>query len=333
MSKTLSLMVFLINIIYARFDLRLNPALYARFIENTNNMPSSFDIMAAELSLNGNLSHKNRDLLSILTQVHIAGSMHGWARSMHQGMAYVNLNTGIGKPNIKIGQQLIPFGLLAWYDTHGRVFQNPYVFTIGERIDAGLAFQGLFGPFDWWYMASNGCGPEIMDQDDNKVQIIRIAHTAYGNWYDFGVGISALRGILPTFNEDPLRNMMIEPDSFVMKNRLAIDGQFSNPYFTLIGEFIVGTNGRWSTIQEVGNQGMIGAYIEMEVPLISGFKIISMFSVWQPDLTENTNKQGLGMGLNYSPIELNNINLQVVGMKYNDTDDNYQFIAQLGVTL
>src|SRR4030043_780063 len=136
MNKLYLLMLIFSGIAFGRIDLRFNPAIYSRYVDNTDETPSSFNLMAAELTITGNMSHENRDLLTVATQIYIAGTMHGWAKSMHQGIAHLNIPNGIGKPSIKIGQQVIPFGLLTWYDTHGRVFQNPYAFTIGQRIDA-----------------------------------------------------------------------------------------------------------------------------------------------------------------------------------------------------
>ncbi len=290
MNKLYALMLILTGIALGRIDLRFNPAIYSRYVDNTDETPSSFNLMAAELMITGNMSHENRDVLTGAAQICIAGTMHGWAKSMHQGIAYINIPIGIGKPSIKIGQQVIPFGLLAWYDTHGRVFQNPYAFTIGERIDAGISAQGLIGPVDYWYMISNGSGPNIMDQNNNKVQTIRIAYTNNSNWYDLIAGLSLLRGILPNFSDDPFRNMMAEPDSLIMKNRVAIDGKFSNPYFELIGELIIGTDGSWHSISDLSDQGNLGAYLEFNIPMIAGIETIGMYSYWQADLNGDIKK-------------------------------------------
>lgn len=332
MLKFFFVILIFLAVAFARIDLRFNPGLYFRYSDFTDGTPSSFSLASAELTFIGNLGNNNRDIVGVAYQIHIAGSMHGWAKSLHQGIAYASIPTGIGKPTIKIGQQVIPFGLLSWYDTHGRLFQNPYVFTLGQRIDAGVSMQGFVGPIDWWYMVSNGSGPNIIDEDDNKVQTLRIAHSFSADWYDLTVGLSLLRGVLPVFNRNPLSDLMAEPDSLRMKNRLAIDGRFSNPYFEILGEVIIGTDGSWNTISEINNQRKTGGYLGLDIPIIAGIDVIGMYSHWQPDPDNEAEEQILGIGLDYTPVNLNNINLQII-LNKNLGQDDYRVVGQLGIIL
>jgi hypothetical protein len=265
-----------------------------------------------------------------MLQVYVWGTMEGWAKDMHYGNAFAVFPLGLGRPSIKVGQQVIPFGLLSYYDTHGQVFENPYALVLGERIDAGISVFGLLGPFDWWYMVANGNGPNVSDRDENKVQTGRIALAAD----DYAIGLSLLRGVLPRFRHNPLVDMMAEPDSFLMKNRAGIDFELSLPLMLVRGEAAAGRYGAVQDLTEFTQDGQLGVYVETRIPIRYGLEIMGMYSSYWPSLEEPTAAQDLGVGISCAPADFGVVNIQAAGIRresQGQTSDH--FVAQLGVTL
>jgi len=317
----------------ARIDTRFNEELFFR-VSKSDVEPFSMNLMAAEIILNSNVRSSKRDILSLVFQVYVLGTMRGWAKAMHQGNAYIIVPTGLGKPSIKLGQQVIPFGLLAWYDTHGKVFQNPYSLAIGERIDAGITVQGILGPVDWWYMISNGNGPNVKDPDDNKVQTARFALDHSIGLIDMRVGFSILRGVLPEFTQDPLAIMMVEPDSLIMKNRVCIDGEFTYTYFNIIYEVIYGIQGSLVSMFNNMEQGAIGGYIEVHVPLSYSIELKGMYSRWQPRIDQPLSHNVWGAGVRIVPETFSMMTLQVMGLIRDEPMRKSKgVIAQVNVSL
>lgn len=333
MLKRFLLLVLFAGLAQARITTRFQEALYFRYEKGTGHH-STFDLMGSEVNVETNLSNTNRDLLTLALQVYVWGSMEGWAKAMHYGNAYAIFPLGIGKPNLKIGQQVVPFGLLADYDTHGQIFQTTYALALGERIDAGVSAFGILGPLDWWYMVSNGRGPNVMDQDENKVQTARLAIGLENATADMRFGLSLLRGVLPNFSEDPLKDMMAEPDTFLLKNRIGFDFDLAPTFLTVRAELIGGNQGQITRIDDVTKHGVLSGYLELRLPVRYGLEAMAQYSFFQPTLDRLDMSSDLAAGISLAPATIKNLNLQVAGIKRDDNHRiSYHVIGQVGINL
>jgi hypothetical protein len=113
----------------------------------------------------------------------------------HFGEAYVMVPLGLRLPTIRVGQAVIPFGLLADYDTHTQIIQTQYARTLGLRLDPGIGFQGDLGKTAYALWVSNGTGPYLMDNNRNKVVTARIAPKFMLGNAEMTWGVSGLAGV------------------------------------------------------------------------------------------------------------------------------------------
>jgi len=314
MLKFLVITVLLAGTGFGRVQTSFNPALYFR-LEKTDDSAAGFNLMGSELVISATLADDNRDIMSLVIQSYVWGTMQGWAKAMHYGNAYVVFPLGLGKPNIKLGQQVLPFGLLTEYDSHDKIFQPLFTRTLGLRIDAGASVFGILGPVDYWYMVSNGRGPNLMDGDNNKLQTGRIALRRPGDFADVKGGLSLLRGRLPQFSMDPLADMMAEPDSFVLKNRIGLDLEMSSPFFTLRAEATGGKNGSIESLDDLSRRGIGGFYAEMSVPLVYGTEAIGMYARYKPVLNGSHKYEAYGLGIRLVPPALTVLAVEIVGYR------------------
>lgn len=318
---------------YGRLNTSIGAAMFYR-VDKTTNAPFGFKVTGSEIVFESTMSNKKRDIMKFDVQVFVWGTMQGWAKSMHYGTVYALFPFGIGKPNLKIGQQVIPFGLLAEYDVHGQLFQHPYALTIGERIDTGISLFGIIGPLDYWYMVSNGSELFTMDKDDNKVQTFRIAHARDVPFGEIKCGLSFLRGILPEFVQNPLVMMMAVPDTFVLKNRFAIDSELFMPRVTLRGEASIGNNGISNPFSGLADEGVLSGYLEIRYSLSYDFELMAMYSHYEP-LSRSSNRfVEFGPGLNLTIPDISAISLQAAALKRNlPSTSHYYFALQMRVQI
>jgi hypothetical protein len=202
-------------------SVRLGGALIPRFMYDE--MGSSFALMSAEGNIQAQVSSETRDIVTALIQVRAGGAMSGWTSGFHFGQAYALFPLGLSLPTIKVGQAVIPFGLLADYDIHTQIIQTPFARTLGLRLDPGLGVLGVLGHFDYRLWLSNGNGPDMMDNDRGKVITVRLAPRFLLGDADVTLGLSGLYGSLPYWSLDSLAKMDEGPRSYKVKYRLGLD--------------------------------------------------------------------------------------------------------------
>lgn len=291
--------------------------------------PFQFSLDGSEVVFRSVMKSRDRDILELDVQVFVWGMMHGWAKSMHFGNAYAVFPFGIGRPSLKIGQQVVPFGLLAEYDTHGYLFQNPYALNLGERIDVGLSLVGILGPIDYWYMISNGNGLQMADPGDDKVHCLRIAEAGENPLGDMKAGISLLRGVLPDFAENPLWNMAAVPDTFIMKNRIGFDGEISLLFLLLRAELVAGQNGT-----SVTGIGFVSGYAEARLALRAGIELMAMYSECRPRAGAAGEAGEAGIGFDLNPGGSDAINLEIAGFRRDSGPSaSYALVAKTQIRL
>ena len=114
-------------------------------------------------------------------------------RRIRPYQVYVQYKGPLGKWNVRAGHFLLPFGLLATYDTERLILQGLEGMSLGIRKDTGAGVIGRFGAWDYALTVTTGLGDtHVVDKRANPVLTGRIAYVRQ----DLQLGISVLRGDL-----------------------------------------------------------------------------------------------------------------------------------------
>lgn len=214
------------------------------------------ELMAAEIETTATISNKDRDVLDLAVQWPYATQMEGIddrGREMHFGNIYGVYKFGLGKPNLRVGQFVMPFGNLPYYETHTRPLQSLYPESLGVRIDRGVSLEGMAGEYDYAVAAMNGNGA----RDDNNGSPVGVARVSRRFDLESGTltaGVSALYGTdMPRFSTlvDPLMDddemlgdmLMEPPQDFTDKARIAVDAEYAAGPNLWRAELVAGRDG------------------------------------------------------------------------------------------
>ena len=296
----------------------LKSEFYFRFADD-DQMKGTFELPGIELNPAFTLVGESGDLLTLAFQIYSGGAMSGPMKDMHYGNAYLLIPTGLGKPTFKLGQQIIPFGQLAEYDTHSQIIQNLYAKSLGLRIDTGVSVYGMLGDYDYWFMVSNGTGPNRIDADRNKVITGRIAKTFQVGNSDLRLGVSALCGNLPHYmpGEDVYQDMMGMPkETFTeTKTRYALDAEYSGGPILFRGELVAGKN-KLDTGTGVIYGDAFGYYMELRYPLSNRIEILGKYDYWRPYAPLNETTTSKALEINFAMNK--NLELQFAAERFNN---------------
>ena len=204
-------------------------------------------VQQAEVGVRFSVGDGEKEWANFALQSVLETPMTGRARQMHFSNFYVVSNLGGGKPKVKVGQFVVPFGTLAEYDTHALLLQTPYARTLGLRLDRGAAVEGFVGDWDYWLSATSGDGRTR--HNGGYALSLRMAR----DWEpgdDFvRVGFSYLEGKqMPTFpaNPMPVPMGMDEMVTFKDKRRMAVDVDWLRGIDNIRAELVVGQdNSKW----------------------------------------------------------------------------------------
>lgn len=259
------------------------------------------ELMAAEAELL--ISAGSR--LDAAVQVPLATSMKGRGKDMHFGNAYAVIKGNIGQPSYKLGQFVIPFGNLADYETHTRILQTLYPYSLGIRIDRGLQIDGFLGrDTEFALSATTGNGPGRGRNDGSYAFVARAARRMMVGDDDVKIGFSTLRGRLPVFSvmSDPLmdgREAMLQdvttgmtvpqsdPMGFADKTRYAVDVEYYRGIDLVRAEAVIGTD----------NGKSVGGYwLQIEHPFNYKTSLAGLFGRWNQ---AHGNWRNIGVGLEH----------------------------------
>ncbi|HWC60797.1 MAG TPA: hypothetical protein VHC44_13970 [Verrucomicrobiae bacterium] len=206
---------------------------------------------------------------------------------------YLQYKGPLGKWNIRAGHFLLPFGLLATYDTERLVLQGLEQFSLGIRHDTGAQIFGHFG--DWDYAVSVTDGLSDIHFADSRANPVLMARMAYVQ-DDWQIGVSTLIGhVLADFE-------FSDGPEFVSERRAAIDMTKSWGPLTIRAEGVGGTDdGR-----TVG-----GGIILADYALTPKWELNTRYAWWHKD----GDMQFVGLGLTY----------QFAQGLYARVGDNYEF--------
>ena len=203
----------------------------ARFIHDSAPADSSVELTGLFLNLRKVWSDDAGDRWIGVAQVDFDHNFE----DIRPYQVYLQYKGPLGKWNVRAGHFLLPFGLLATYDTERLVLQGLEESSLGLRKDTGVQALGHFGPWDYAVALTLGVGDRrLLPVDDSRLLTGRLAYVA-----DTGqVGLSVLAGrLLPSVDGDG--------EGVRDQWRLGVDGTKSIGRLTLRAEAVGGaTEGR-----------------------------------------------------------------------------------------
>lgn len=206
---------------------------------------------------------------------------------------YLQYKGPLGRWNARAGHFLLPFGLLATYDTERLLLQGLENTSLGIRKDTGLEALGRFGSWDYSLAVTEGVGDRRLTSiDGTRLATARLAHVG-DEWQ---LGISALVGrVLP------------EPEfefgsGIVSERRVGLDAIRSAGSLTFRAEVLGGTD---------DGRAVGGGIALVEYALTQKLELNSRLAYWYKD----GDHPALGAGLGY----------HVRGGLYLRVADNYEF--------
>jgi hypothetical protein len=288
---------------------------------------SSFELMGAEATVQAQVTSETRDIMSVAMQVYTAGVMKDWFKGIHFGEAYALFPLGMKLPTIRVGQAVVPFGLLADYDVHTQIVQTTYAKTLGLRLDPGLGFLGALGQLQYAFWLSNGSGPDRMDNDRNKLVTARVAPKLLLGDAEMTFGLSGLAGSLPYWSIDSLALFAEGPRRYSMKYRLGLDNTTDWGPSTLRLEGVVGRD------SALGGRTVFGYYAEARYAFVSWLEALAKYDGFH---AHDGRVNNLSVGLNFYPPNVSAFELQTVyqrDMMRTETqnENTWQFTTQLVV--
>jgi hypothetical protein len=204
-----------------------------------------------------------------------------------------------------VGQFVLPFGLLAVYDTPLQPIQPLYEKALGLRVDSGVMFEGNFGndagKYRYAAALTTGRGPNTLSSDVGSVTCLRIERNFVGVVRGANsrvqLGASLLTGRLPRtqFNTELPASGTVSEKTRVNKTRFALDGQLQGGNTIARGELIFGGDSTAAGSQE----DVWGYFLEGNQRLTDRLALVSEAKWWRLPVKP----QGisvLGMGINYS---------------------------------
>ena len=304
-------------------SVKLGGAIYPRYVVSADE--NMFELMGAEATVQAQVTSETRDIMSVAMQIYAAGMMEGWLKGLHFGQAYAMFPLGISLPTIKVGQAVVPFGLLADYDVHTQIIQTTYAGSIGLRLDPGIGILGALGQLEYSVWLSNGNGPDRMDNDRGKIMTARVAPRFLLGDAEMIVGVSGLAGSLPFWSLNDIAHFAEGPQTYRMKYRLGLDNTTDWGPLTIRLEGLAGRDSTLSGTSVFGYYGearyAIGRWLE---PLVKydGFH------------AEGGRVNNLSVGLNYYPPDISAFEIQTVYQRDvlktgSKDEDSWKFTAQL----
>lgn len=191
--------------------------------------------------------------------------------------AYLQYKGPLGRWNARAGHFLLPFGLLATYDTERLLLRGVEELSVGVRHDTGAEILGRFGDWDYAVAVTGGLGAErFPDSSANAVLSARLAYAQE----DWQIGLSTLMGRV-LINEENFG-----AEGFVDERRVALDATKTLGAWTLRAEAVLGNDDG----QLVGGGVMLADYA-----LTSRLEINSRLAWWHRD----GDRQFASLGVSY----------------------------------
>lgn len=195
---------------------------------------------------------------------------------------YLQYKGPLGKWNIRAGHYLLPFGLLANYDTERLLLHGIEATNLGIRTDTGAQFFGHSGDWDYAVSLTDGLGDSrLFDDGARPVLTTRVAYVKE-TWQ---VGFSTLAGRVWSRFET-LPGETNASGTFTPERRLALDAlRFWGP-LTVRAEASAGTN---------DGERVWGGVILADYAIAPKLELNFRYAAWHTLSTDQT----VGAGLTY----------------------------------
>ncbi len=213
---------------------------------------------------------------------------------LSEAYGYYTFLSGGVSARARVGQFVIPFGLLAVYDTPLQPIQTLYEKALGLRVDTGMMLEGRYGDYRYAGSVTTGTGPNRLQLESNSIIAFRLARSV--NLPKIGpaeIGGSLLSGKLPRTNFDTVLppSGTVEAHATVKSTRFAADAQLFRDPWTLRGELVFGGN---------ENNPVFGYYAEGNYRVSRDFAAVAYNRRW--DFTNTpSSATALGIGGQYTP--------------------------------
>lgn len=196
---------------------------------------------------------------------------------------YLQYKGPLGKWNVRAGHYLLPFGLLATYDTERLVLEGLENTSLGIRKDTGAQFLGHLGEWDYAVSVSDGLSDiRFADSRANPVLTARLAYVKD----DWQVGLSTLIG-RPWARFEPLVGEEETSTHFTQQRRLALDAAKSFGPLTVRAEAGGGTD---------NGHGVWGGVALADYALLQKLDLNTRYAYWH----RGGDSQSMGVGLSYN---------------------------------
>lgn len=145
---------------------------------------------------------------------------------------------------VRVGQFVLPFGLLAVYDTPLQPVQPLYEKSLGLRVDTGVALEGNYGLYHYGASATSGAGPNRKNPDNNILVAFRLGRGFQTRNGNVQIGGSLLNGYAPRteFKTELPPSGYASSNGYVKKSRFAADGTWTYRAFVGRGEIMFGSD-------------------------------------------------------------------------------------------
>lgn len=189
--------------------------------------------------------------------------------------SYLQYKGPLGRWNLRAGHYILPFGLLAYYDTERLPLQTQELTSLGIKLDTGVEALGYWESWDYAVSVSQGVGRRrLSDTDANKLLTARLGWSAD----ETRAGLSAMTG-------DVLLAEEVSSGQVLRRTkRLALDASIPWESCTFRSEVAIGTD---------DDKGVGGGLVGADVALSSDWEVNTKYARWERGASASTGGAGL----------------------------------------
>lgn len=197
----LTLVIFLIPIpnLSDAGVFQISGGIDARY-KNTDGSENDIKLEGLFLNFRKIFSDEKGDRIIAVGQIDIEDNFN----EIRPYQTYLQYKGPLGRWNLRAGHYILPYGLLADYDTERLLLRTIENINLGIKLDTGMEVLGQTGEYNYALSASQGVGRErLSDVDGNKLVVGRLAWEGE----DVTLGLSGLLGnVLADNNGNPYKS-------------------------------------------------------------------------------------------------------------------------------
>ena len=194
---------------------------------------------------------------------------------------YLQYKGPLGKWNVRAGHYILPFGLLAAYDTERLLLRTLEPLSLGIKLDTGVELLGFFGDADYAVSVSQGVGRNrLTDVDDDKLVTGRLGWQGE----NVGIGVSTLIGSVLLEKDSLIRQEMDSNNLY--EKRLGVDFTAYSGPLIVRGEVVAGKD---------NDKTVGGGLLKADYALTPKLELNLKYAHWQREGGRNF----IGAGFSY----------------------------------